>query len=164
MSLLLFTLLPMAEAAASASVADLEITQTASALPKLKDGPTVAEIAGRLNRFDEQTIRGFFPKARCGVEVAHLAENPAQALEVTTQQLFKALQLFRTGFDFILVDGLRGWEPLTLGVLDAADLVLMVCSPDLIGIRHERHCGHDDHARHHRDRTVRRTAAIQGPG
>ncbi len=33
----------MAEAAASASVADLEITQTASALPKLNDGPTVAD-------------------------------------------------------------------------------------------------------------------------
>lgn len=33
----------MAEAAASASIADLERTQTASALPKLKDGPTVAE-------------------------------------------------------------------------------------------------------------------------
>ena len=43
MSFLLFTLLPMAEAAASASVADLEITQTASAFPKLKDGPTVAD-------------------------------------------------------------------------------------------------------------------------
>ena len=43
MYLLFFTLLPMEEAAASASVADLEITQTASALPKLKDGPTVAD-------------------------------------------------------------------------------------------------------------------------
>jgi septum site-determining protein MinD len=104
----------------------------------LPEGPTVAEIAGRLNRFDEQTIRGFFPKAHCGVEVAHLAENPVQALEVTTQQLFKALQLFRKGFDFILVDGLIGWEPLTLGVLDAADMLIMVCSPDLVGVRRER--------------------------
>jgi hypothetical protein len=43
MSFLLFTLLPIAEAAASASVADLEKTHTASALPKLKDGPTVAD-------------------------------------------------------------------------------------------------------------------------
>ena len=43
MSFLLFTLFPIAEAAASARVADLEITQTASALPKLKEGPTVAD-------------------------------------------------------------------------------------------------------------------------
>ena len=42
----------MAEAAASANVADGEITQTASALPKLKDGPTVAE--------DVQTPKGVF--------------------------------------------------------------------------------------------------------
>ena len=43
MSFLLFILLPIAEAAASASVADIEVTQTASALPKLKDGPTDAD-------------------------------------------------------------------------------------------------------------------------
>ena len=43
MSFLLLALLPIAEAAASESVADLEITQTASAFPKLKDGPTVAD-------------------------------------------------------------------------------------------------------------------------
>jgi len=45
-------LLPIAEAAESASVADLEMTHTASALPKLKDGPTVAD--------DVQTPRGVF--------------------------------------------------------------------------------------------------------
>lgn len=43
MSFLLFTLFPMAEAAASASVEDGEITHTASAFPKLNDGPTVAD-------------------------------------------------------------------------------------------------------------------------
>ena len=43
MSFLLFTRLPTADAAASARVADLEITQTASALPKLNDGQTVAD-------------------------------------------------------------------------------------------------------------------------
>ncbi|NTV52135.1 MAG: Flp pilus assembly complex ATPase component TadA, partial [Candidatus Firestonebacteria bacterium] len=104
----------------------------------LPEGVTLAEITGRLHRFDEQTIRGYFPKARCGVEVAVLAENPVQAMEVTSQQLFKALELFRAAFDFVVVDGLTGWDTLALGVLDAADVVLMVCSPDLVGIKRER--------------------------
>jgi Flp pilus assembly CpaF family ATPase len=104
----------------------------------LPDGPTVAEIAGRLNRFDEQAIRGFFPKAHCGVEVACLAEHPAQALEITSQQLLKALQLFKAAFDWVVMDGLTGWDSLTLGLLDASDLVLMVCSPDLLGVKRER--------------------------
>jgi len=40
---LFFTLLPIAEAAESARVADGERTHTASALPKLNEGPTEAD-------------------------------------------------------------------------------------------------------------------------
>ncbi len=104
----------------------------------LPEGPTVAEIAGRLNRFDEQTIRGYFPKARCGVEVANLAVNPVQALEATNGQIVKALQFFRAAFDFVVIDGLAGWDSLALGILDAADNILMLCSPDLLGVKRAR--------------------------
>jgi len=104
----------------------------------LPDGATLAEIAGRLNRFDANTIRGYFPRSRSGVEVALLAEDARQALEVTSTQVQRALELFRAAFDIVILDGLTGWDSLTLSVLDASDLILMVCSPDLLGLRQER--------------------------
>ncbi len=99
---------------------------------------SVAGIAGRLHRFDPASLRGFFPRHASGVEVAVLAETPSGALEVTAPQLRRALELFRRAFGTVIVDGLAGWDPLTLTVLDASDLVVMVCSPDLPGLVHAR--------------------------
>ncbi len=101
-------------------------------------GSTLAEIAGQLNRFDASTLRGYFPRTAAGVEVISLADNEAQALGVSSQQILRALSLFRQAYDAVVVDGLAGWDRLVLSVLDAADRVLLLCSPDLVGLRQAR--------------------------
>jgi len=101
-------------------------------------GTTVAEIAAQLMRFDENTIRGYFPVSRSGVELATLAETEQEARGVASQQILRALQLFRRAYDYVLVDGLQGWDSLALSILDASDLILLVCSPDLVGLKQER--------------------------
>ncbi len=104
----------------------------------LPPGNTLAEISGHLTRFDENTIRGYFPHSRSGVELATLAESEQAACGVPSQQILRALELFRTAFDYVVVDGLKGWDSLALSVLDACDLIFMVCSPDLVGLKQER--------------------------
>ncbi|MEW6516428.1 MAG: ATPase, T2SS/T4P/T4SS family [candidate division FCPU426 bacterium] len=101
-------------------------------------GNTLAEIAAQLNRFDAATLRGYFPQTASGVEVIALADNAAGALGVSSQQILRSLSLFRQAYDVIVVDGLAGWDRLALSVLDAADRILLVCSPDLVGLRQAR--------------------------
>ncbi len=104
----------------------------------LAAGPTLAELSGNLARFDENTIRGYFPKSRSGVEVAVLADSEPGAMGVASHQVLRALELFREAYDFIVVDGLAGWDSLVLSVLDAGDRILLVCSPDLAGLKQVR--------------------------
>ncbi len=101
-------------------------------------GPTLAELSGNLARFDENTIRGYFPRSRSGVEVAVLAESEPGAMGVASHQILRALELFRMAYDFVVVDGLTGWDSLALNVLDVGDRILLVCSPDLVGLKQER--------------------------
>lgn len=100
--------------------------------------PTLADIAAKLSQFDRNTIRGFFPVSASGVEVATLAESEARAMEVTSQQIMRALELFRGAFAYVIVDGLTGWDHLATEVLDACDRILVVASPDLAGLKHLR--------------------------
>jgi len=104
----------------------------------LPEGPSLADIAGRLSRFDENTIRGYFPRSPSGVEVAALARDARQALEVTSHQVQRALGLFRRAYEAVVVDNLAGWDALALAVLDAADNILMICAPDLVGVQQAR--------------------------
>jgi pilus assembly protein CpaE/pilus assembly protein CpaF len=104
----------------------------------LPAGNTLSEISGQLTRFDENTIRGYFPMSRSGVELATLAESEPAAMGVPSQQILRALELFRSAFDYVIVDGLKGWDSLALSVLDACDQIFMLCSPDLVGLKQQR--------------------------
>ncbi len=101
-------------------------------------GPSLAELSGNLTRFDENTIQGYFPRSRSGVEVAVLAESETGVMGVAGHQVLRAMELFRKAYDFVVVDGLAGWDSLTLSVLDSGDRILLVCSPDLVGLKQER--------------------------
>jgi len=101
----------------------------------LAEGPTLADSWGILSRFDENTIRGYFPASRSGVTVAALAATEKDAMSVSGQQVMRALGLFRQAYDRVIVDGLEGWDDLVLSILDASDRIIMVCLPDLAGLK-----------------------------
>ncbi len=101
-------------------------------------GATVADLVGNLHRLDTQTLRGFFAKTPSGVEVARLAPSPQAAMDMAPSQFLRLLQVLRTGYNYILCDGVQGWDELTLALLDAADGVALVCSPDIVSVKHAR--------------------------
>ncbi len=101
-------------------------------------GNTLADIAGQISQFDENTIHGYFPVTPSGVTLATLADSEQAAMGVASQQILKALQLFCKAYDVIMIDGLQGWDALTLSVLDMSAISLLVCSPDLVGLKQER--------------------------
>ncbi len=103
----------------------------------LASAPTVADMVDHWPRFDEQTIKGYFPASKDGVTIAALAPTAQQVLAVTSHDILKALALFQRAYDVVVLDGLQGWDRLTLTLLDASNSILMVASLDLPGLRQE---------------------------
>lgn len=101
----------------------------------LPPAPGLAELAGQWSRFDPQTLRGYFPGPRPGLEVADLGTTPAEAAGISSTQILRALELFSQTYDFILADGLMGWEPLVLEILDRSERVLAPVAAELPGLR-----------------------------
>ncbi len=103
----------------------------------LPAAPTLADMMNHWARFDEQSIKGYFPAGKNGVAVAALAATAQQAMSVSSHEILRALALFRRAFDVVLLDGLQGWERLTLALLDASDAILMIASMELTGLSQE---------------------------
>ena len=60
---------------------------------------------------------------------------PAEAVPLQPETVSSALQLLRLNYEYVLADLPHDFSDITLQALDAADIILMVASPDMSSIR-----------------------------
>jgi pilus assembly protein CpaE len=106
-----------------------------SVLLDLYSGNNIADLLSHLKELDDDLLREVMVEHGSGVRVLLAPPLIEQADAVKADQVHKILASMRQAFSFIVVDTSPLLEPVTISVLDDADLILSVTTPDIQALR-----------------------------
>ena len=95
----------------------------------------VADVARNIQRLDRDLLLSAMVAVGPGLHVLAAPDDPAQASDVLPEHVRAIVQLARTMFDVVVIDGGRSLSGVTLQVLDLADRVYAVLQLTLPFIR-----------------------------
>lgn len=97
---------------------------------------TMAELLPELQVLDAESVDRFFDQHASGVHVLLAPEQLQRAEGIQAQDVQRALSALRPYFDYQIVDTSSQFLPVTLAVMDEADLIILVVTPELAALRH----------------------------
>lgn len=112
---------------------DLQFGDVGSSLD-LRGANSVSELVGH-EELSSELIDETFVKHASGVRVLLAPDDLALVEGIDPDQVVYLLSQLRRHFDFVVADLWSSYEALTLGVLRAADRVLLVTTPELPSLR-----------------------------
>jgi pilus assembly protein CpaE len=112
---------------------------------------TIADVLANQARLDRDLLTSSVARHRSGVFVAAQSDHLEDSEKVKAAQVGPLLQFLSGHFDFVLCDGLRGFDEMALAALDASQQVLFVLTQDVPAIKNAQRCldvfrrlGYDD--------------------
>lgn len=114
--------------------ADL-LSGDAGVLLDLPPQQSILDLLPALRELDAETVDGYFQQHATGVHALLAPEQIQRAEAVLPEDVARALTALRPYFDYQIVDTPSRMTPVTLAVMDEADLVLVVITPELVALR-----------------------------
>ena len=99
---------------------------------------SIVDLAQRFDELDVDLISSVLAAHGSGLKVLLPPPRPEMGELVTPQHLQKILSLLRTRFEYIVVDTFTSLQDVMLTVLDQADKILLVATPDIPCIKDTR--------------------------
>lgn len=93
------------------------------------------ELLRSADRLDRKLLEGFVLKHKSGLEVIASPENAMLHNGSKRGDLERVMDFLRTEYDYILVDSVVGYEDAQLSLLDQADEIYLVSTPDVAALR-----------------------------
>jgi pilus assembly protein CpaE len=119
---------------------DLEMGDTMLFLD-LQARYSIADAIRNLERLDQDLLAEVVAiHASSKVHVLSQSSNVEEADQITPERAAKLIQVLRRAYDLVVVDGLQGFDALTLAALDASDQILLVLTQDVPAIKNARRC------------------------
>jgi pilus assembly protein CpaE len=113
---------------------------------------TISEILSNLSRLDRDLLETSITKHSSGVAVLAQNDRMEDSEQIAAADVGKLLGVLRKHYDRVIVDGVRGFDEMSLAVLDASQMVLMVLTQDVPAVRNGQRClelfgrlGYDQH-------------------
>jgi len=91
---------------------------------------SIADLCHQPN-FDALTLKALVTEQQFGVSILGSPPDMTAVEQLDTQILTKALTAYRSMFDYIIVDTRSSLDEATLQILDVADRILLVITPEL---------------------------------
>lgn len=101
---------------------------------------SIVDIANNLEELDPQLLKEVLPKHSSGVHVLTGPLRIEEAESVTGNQFDQILSILKTNFDYVIIDGNKVIDELTLKAFDESESILMVLTVDLPAIYNARRC------------------------
>jgi pilus assembly protein CpaE len=99
---------------------------------------SVIDLASRAEEIDIDVVDEVLMAHESGLRVLAAPPRPEMADEVQADQVRKVLQFLRRRFAYIVVDTSSTMDDITLAVLDVADMLIAVATPDIPAIKDAR--------------------------
>ena len=99
---------------------------------------SMVDLAARADELDPDYVGDVLMTHECGLRVLAAPPRPEMADEVRAEQVRKVLQYLKANVPYIVVDTTSTMDDITLSILDAADMVVAVATPDIPAIKDVR--------------------------
>lgn len=99
---------------------------------------SIVDLAARADELDSDYVGDVLMTHECGLKVLAAPPRPEMADEVRAEQVRKVLEYMKAHFAYVVVDTSSVMDDVTLAVLDAADLLVAVATPDIPAIKDVR--------------------------
>ena len=97
-----------------------------------------SDLAMRAEELDTEYAEGVLLRHDSGLRVLAAPQRPEMADEVTANQVRQVLQFFRQHFAYVVVDTSSTMDDITLAVLDVADNLVTIATPEIPSIKDTR--------------------------
>jgi len=116
--------------------------QLGAVLPFLDLAPreSMADVAKNLHRLDRDLLLSSLARHASGPFVLAQPDSLEDGEAVTAAQATEVLQLAVRHFDYVICDGLRGFDELGVAVLDASSRIELVLTQDVIALKNAKRC------------------------
>jgi pilus assembly protein CpaE len=99
---------------------------------------SIADLSARAEELDRDVVEEVLIAHECGLRVLAAPPKPEMAEEVTADQVRKVLQFLKRTFAYVVIDTSSSMDDTTLAVLDVADILVVVATPDIPAIKDAR--------------------------
>jgi pilus assembly protein CpaE len=101
---------------------------------------TLAEVLHNLKRLDRDLLLTSLAQHSSGIYVLSQSDHLDEADKVSPQQVATLLPFLARHFDYVVCDGLRGFDEMTLATLDVSQQVLLLLQQDVPSIKNAQRC------------------------
>jgi pilus assembly protein CpaE len=101
----------------------------------IKPRDTLADLVTRADRLDERALTASVAVHKSKVHVMPLPENISMAGEATTEELYAILSTAAKAYHYVFVDCGSYIDDAVALALQAADTVVLICTPDITSVR-----------------------------
>lgn len=101
---------------------------------------SIADVLANVARLDRDLLDASVLRHPSGIRVLAQSGKVEEADQVHAQDIPQLLTFLRRHYDRIVVDGVRGFDELSLAVLDASQKLMMVLTQDVPAVRNTKRC------------------------
>ncbi len=101
---------------------------------------TIADVLHHMKRLDRELLFSSVARHGSGVDVLAQSDHLEEADKVQPAKIGALLKFLARNYDYVVVDGLRGFDEMALAALDASNKVLLVLTQDVPSIKNAQRC------------------------
>ncbi len=101
---------------------------------------SITDVLANMSRLDRDLLATSVTKHRSGISVLAQSSKVEEAEQIKAPEIAALLEFLRRNYDFVIVDGVRGFDELSLAALDSSQHVFMTLTQDVPAVRNGQRC------------------------
>lgn len=101
---------------------------------------SIADVVENLHRLDRDLLASSLGRHSSGIFVLPMPDSLEDGKTVTAAQVPQWLPFLAQHFDFVLCDGLRGYDELSIAILDASSRIELLFTQDVVALKNTKRC------------------------
>jgi pilus assembly protein CpaE len=101
---------------------------------------SITDVLANMSRLDRDLLATSVTKHRSGVSVLAQSSKVEEAEQIKGPEITALLEFLRRNYDFVIVDGVRGFDEISLAALDSSQHVFMTLTQDVPAVRNGQRC------------------------
>ena len=101
---------------------------------------SITDVLANMSRLDRELLASSVTKHRSGINVLAQSSKVEEAEQIKAQDISALLEFLRRNYDFVIVDGVRGFDELSLAALDGSQHVFLTLTQDVPAVRNGQRC------------------------
>jgi pilus assembly protein CpaE len=101
---------------------------------------SITDVLANIGRLDRELLDASISRHASGVRVLAQSGKVEEADHVRPLEVSQLLTFLRRHYDHVLVDGVRGFDEMSLAALDASQKIIVVLTQDVPAVRNAKRC------------------------